>query len=45
MSEEIMAFCEANLSEYGGFFDVATNVLTVYGPNGEVDKTLLFEGA
>lgn len=44
MSEEIMAFCDKNIGNYGGFFLVATNTLTVYGPDGEVCKTIPFEG-
>ena len=44
MSEEIMAFCDKNIGNYGGFFLVATNTLTVYGPDGGVFKTIPFEG-
>lgn len=44
MSKEMMAFCDENIGNYGGFFLTATNTLTVYGPDGEVFKTIPFEG-
>lgn len=44
MSKEMMAFCDENIGNYGGFFLTATNTLTVYAPDGEVFKTIPFEG-